>query len=279
MSLERKPYLKAAPPRVKGSGPPIAGDKAAARAGEQDRENARPPETYLEALMSATPTPGYYPGYPPPQQPPGPRPRHALGLPAGSIRGLLALGVLGYLWLLVLRGGPQGTPPLASKEVSLAFIYLQFLMVLILAHFFTAHGHSIGRHVSDRSPLGLPSGSIRFLLLAGYLGLAFYLYHTKPEFVPPPTGPIIIMLMVLGTAFFLGYLMTTLMRWLGGGFLPPWFQDIQAWVAILALLVLGVIVVVRMVINTSLPLENQIDLPITEAFLAGLVGFYFGARS
>jgi hypothetical protein len=34
-----------------------------------------------------------------------------------------------------------------------------------------------------------------------------------------------------------------------------------------------------MVINTSLPLENQIDLPITEAFLAGLVGFYFGARS
>jgi hypothetical protein len=213
------------------------------------------------------------------QQPPPPRPRHALGLPAGSIRAVLALGILGYLWLLVLKGAPEGTSPLGNPQVSLAFIYLQFLMVLILAHFFTAHGHSIGRHVSHGSPLGLPAGSVRFLLLAGYLGLAFYLYHTHPDFVPPPTGPIVIMLLVLTTAFFLGYLVTAMMRWLGGGTLPAWFQDIQAWVAILALLVLGIIVVVRLVINTSLPLEQQIDLPITEAFLAGLVGFYFGARS
>src|SRR5436305_1100164 len=95
-----------------------------------------------------------------------PPPRHAFALPAASIRALLALGVLGYLWLLVVR-----KDGLANKEASLAFIYLQALMLLILAHFFTAHNSTIGSRVSGgRSPLGLPSGSIRILLVAGYLG-------------------------------------------------------------------------------------------------------------
>src|SRR5262245_49493836 len=69
--------------------------------------------------------------------------RHALGLPAGSVRALLAFGALIYLWILVLSPGRDGEGPLAAREASQAFIYLQFLMVLILAHYFTAHGRSI----------------------------------------------------------------------------------------------------------------------------------------
>jgi hypothetical protein len=205
--------------------------------------------------------------------------RHALGLPAGSVRALLAFGVLGYLWVLVLKPGKEGQGPLADKDASLAFIYLQFLMVLILAHFFAAHGNTIGERVSSRSPLGLPRGSVRFLLLGGYLGLAIYMYLHQLEFQMPDTGKVLLLLLVLISAFFLGHVLTGLVRWWHRGLLPAWFQDVQAWIALLALLLLGIVVLIRLVINTSLPLEDQVNLPTTEAILAGLVGFYFGARS
>jgi hypothetical protein len=206
--------------------------------------------------------------------------RHALGWPAGSIRALLAVGVLAYLWILALAPGEHGEKLLGQrKEVSQAFIYLQFLMVLILAHFFAAHGKTIGAHVSQRSPLGMPTGSVRFLLLAGYLGLAYFLYSTKPEFQMPETGPVLLLLAVLLSAFVLGHWLTGVMRALGGGVVPAWFQDVQAWFALMGLLLLGIVMIVRLVINTSLPFEKQVHPETMEAILAGVVGFYFGARS
>jgi hypothetical protein len=208
-----------------------------------------------------------------------PPPRHALGLPAGSIRALLALGVLGYLWVLALTPGDEGRPLWATQRASLSFIYLQFLMVLIIAHFFASHGGNIGPQVSRRSPLGLPRGSVRLLILGGYLGLAYYLYVHETKFELPDTGPILLMLGVLLTAFFLGHLITGMVRFLGRGTLPYWFQDIQAWFALIGLLLMGVIVIVRLAINTSLPMDKQLDLNVTESILAGVVGFYFGARS
>jgi hypothetical protein len=201
--------------------------------------------------------------------------RHALNLPAGSVRALLALGVLGYLWVLALTGDLTKK----TKDISLAFIYLQFLMILILAHFFAAHGHSIGSQVSKRSPLGFPRGSIRFILLVGYLGLAYFLYHAQPTFETPDSSLVLLMLLVLVSAFFIGHVITGIVRFLSRGYLPAWFQDVQAWVALLALFLLGFVVIVRLVINTSLPLEEVLTLEKTEAVLAGLVGFYFGARS
>jgi hypothetical protein len=206
-------------------------------------------------------------------------PRHALGWPAGSIRALLAFGVLAYLWIIALSPGEEGQPLLAQKQASQAFIYLQFLMVLILAHFFVAHGRTIGSQVSARAPLGLPRGAVRLLLLGGYLGLAWFLYTYRPAFQLPETGPMVLLLAVLLTAFIFGHWITVLMRSLAGGSLPAWFLDVQAWFALLGLLLLGVIVIFRLVINTSLPLEKQVGLDVIEAILAGIVGFYFGARS
>ena len=63
--------------------------------------------------------------------------RHALGLPAGSIRAMLALGILGLLWLLVLRYDD-------NHKLPVEFVYLQFLMLLMLASYLTAHGKTIG---------------------------------------------------------------------------------------------------------------------------------------
>ena len=201
------------------------------------------------------------------------KPRHALGLPAGSIRAILALGVLGYLWLLVLNPGKDNQP-----QASRAFIYLQVLMVLILAHFYTAHGKTIGGTASDRSPLGLPRGSVRILLLGGYLGLAYYMYRNHTSFQIPETGPVFLDLAILVSSFVMGHFITGLVVGIAGG-MPAWFQDIQAWFALIALLILGIIVLIRLVINTNVGYEKQIDPEIVEMILAGFVGFYFGARS
>jgi hypothetical protein len=205
--------------------------------------------------------------------------RHALGLPAGSVRSLLALGVLGLMWALVLRFDNRDTP-IAQRVLPLPFIYLQFLMVLILGHFFSAHGKTIGAVVSRRSPLGLPRGTVRLLLLAGYLGLAAYLYHTQPSFeFPQSGGPFILLVGLIVTGYILGHLSSGFMRIVGRGQLPDWFQDFEAWVALIAMFGMGVLLIVFLVINPSVSEQFKLDMPTTQAWLAAVVGFYFGARS
>jgi hypothetical protein len=208
--------------------------------------------------------------------PPDTRPRHALNMPAGSIRAMLAFGVLGYLWLLALQ--PER---LKEARVSVAFIYLQALMLLILSHFFTAHGSTIGSKADSRSPLGLPRGSVRLLLLTGYLGLAAYLWLNKPKFeltLPQQGEQLLVLPALLLTAFFVGHYLTGVVRFVSGGTLPAWFQDFEAWVALVSLFLLGIVVIVEMVINTSLPFEGRLDVHYIEAALAAGIGFYFGAR-
>ena len=205
-------------------------------------------------------------------------PRHALGLPAGSVRALLALSVLGLLWLLAIVPMPGHGETLGKVELPTVFMDLQILMVLMLAHFFAAHGHSIRTTSEQKSPLGLPRGSVRFLLLAGYLGLAVYLYRTEPKFEYPSSSAIILLL-VLTSGFFLGNLLTAGVRSLSGGVLPFWFQDIQAWIALLSILCMGILFIILLFINPSVSLEERVPLPTVEAILAALVGFYFGARS
>lgn len=199
--------------------------------------------------------------------------RHALGLPAGSIRALLAFMVLAVLWLLALYGM---TP---DNKIPVAFIYLQYIMILILAHFFAAHGSTIGKHVSPRSPLGLPSGSVRFLLLAGYVGLIVWLLANRREFAPVPEGHLALPL-VLISGFILGYLVTKLvLAFSAGGQLPFWFQDVQAWFALLAVIGLLVIALVYLVIRPNVPEHLHFDMTTVETIVAAIVGFYFGARS
>jgi hypothetical protein len=211
-------------------------------------------------------------------QPPPPQ-RHALGLPAGSVRAILALCALGLLWLIVLRPLPGQAQPLGKQKMDLAFVYLQLLMVLILAHFFTAHGHTIRPHPAAPSPLGLPRGSIRFLLLVGYLGLAWYLWRNQESFAYPPQKEFLVLLALLLSAYFLGHILTGIVRMMGRGRLPFWFQDIQAWIGLLAMLVMGALLIVELVIDPSLAEKQQAEWPLLDPILAALVGFYFGARS
>jgi hypothetical protein len=204
--------------------------------------------------------------------------RHAFGWPAGSIRALLALGVLGLLWAVVLRHYYVQASE-ADRTLPRAFVYLQFLMVLILAHFFAAHGGSIGRRVSLRSPLGLPRGTVRLLLLVGYAGLAFFLYRMQPDVEFPSPKAFLVMIGLLIGGFFVGHILTGLMWVLGGGRVPYWYLSIQAWIALLSLLCMGGVMLIHFVINPSLSETTQIDVTTVDAYLGALVGLYFGSRS
>jgi hypothetical protein len=183
------------------------------------------------------------------------------------------------MWLLLLtRLLPGQTEPAARAKLSTEFVYLQMLMILILVHFFTAHGSTIRPGPGERSPLGLPRGSVRFILLAGYLGLAYYLWHNQLTFDYPLQSNILIQAALLLTAYFVGHFSTVLVRGTTGA-IPAAFQDIQAWVALLAIIVLGILVVIQVMINPGLSLGEQIEPTTVEGILAALVGFYFGARS
>jgi hypothetical protein len=206
--------------------------------------------------------------------------RHALGLPAGSIRALLACLVLAVLWLLALFANrAPGERYAVENPVPLDFIYLQYVMILILAHFFAAHGNTIGRHISRHSPLGLPSGSVRFLLLAGYVGLIVWLVYNKREFEKGVEGTLLLPL-VLVSGFFVGFLVTKLvLATSSGGQLPFWFQDVQAWFALLAVIGLTIITVVHLFILPNIEESLRFGTATLETIVAAIVGFYFGARS
>jgi hypothetical protein len=195
--------------------------------------------------------------------------RHAFGMPAGSVRALLGFGVLGLLWFLALR---------SPRQLPEVFVSLMFVMILILAHYYTAHGRSTGSGVSRRHALGLPAGSVRFLLLVGFLGLAYFLYHNESQLGIPQGQTFYLMVGLVLAGFFLGYLTTGVMRSPDGS-LPAWFQDMQAWVALLALIGLVVLVMIYTVINPSVSEERQLNVDKFEAVAAGLVSLYFGARS
>jgi hypothetical protein len=200
--------------------------------------------------------------------------RHALGLPAGSIRALLALALLALLWAMALLPVPNDRP----NKLPLDFAYLQIVMVLLIAHFFAGHGNSIGPQVSEGSPLHLPRGSVRFILMVGYLGLAYFLYVNKREFDMPPSGEFFLLVAILFSGFYLGFLLTKILRDKNNQ-LPYWYQDLQAWVALLAMIGLTVIILIHGFINPNLSDTLKIDPYVLEASLAGVVGLYFGARS
>jgi len=196
--------------------------------------------------------------------------RHPLGLPPGSVRSVLAMMIAGLFWLLVAM--PEGheipVPP-----------FLYFLLALIML-FFGAHGHTIGRHIGDgRSPLGLPRGTVRGLILIGTVAILGWLYYEKPdqffERLTPDKERLrewpILLLASIG-AFSLGYIVR-----LGPWRSSPGFQDALASLSLVAMLGLVAETVIVVFINPNL--LQGLDLRVWEAILTGAVAFYFGARS
>ncbi|HLJ93556.1 MAG TPA: hypothetical protein VKU02_10245 [Gemmataceae bacterium] len=218
-------------------------------------------------------------GNPPPSPavvigPPIRPPRHPLGLPAGSVRALLTFMVLGLIWALLLL--PE------EKNIQIP-IYLYYLMFLILGHFFAAHGHSIsGPATGPAPPLYLPRGTLRTLIVAGFLGILAYryylhqnlqdLFNVREPLLQQPYLPLVIL-----AGFFVGVMVSRLSA--RRFRMAPWYQDILAWVALLATLGLSAEVIIQLIINPSVEPEHRLYPYQWHLVLCGIVSFYFGARS
>jgi hypothetical protein len=202
-----------------------------------------------------------------------PPPRSALGLPAGSVRALLALLVAGMISLLIAlpqdRPQPRLIPP-----------YLFYLLFIAVIHFFAAHGHSI-RHVrGSPSPLYLPAGLIRLVILAALVGsVTFAMVRDQPAFLAQmeatlnelkeqPYLPVVIL-----SGFFVGVIVRTL---IGQQNRSPAMQDIEAWFALISVMLICIDALIKFVIYTSV--WEPPNLPTWEAIIAAVVAFYFGER-
>lgn len=200
---------------------------------------------------------------------------HALGLPAGSVRALLALLVFGTaLGLLALR---------PTQEVP---DYLRDLLFIIMGHYFASRRRASEVPEPGPAPLYLPNGSIRFLLLGGCLGVGGLLY-SRGQLTTPGQHPGVVTLWLVG-GFLLGVALNAVSSLILGRDRRPSriFEDVRAVVSLVAATILVVMVWNRL--YGIIPPE-QIDQALTPWFrlgkfrlehaLAAVVGFYFGSRS
>lgn len=192
--------------------------------------------------------------------------RYPLGLPSGSVRALLTLIVVGVVCADIIKGLP------------IEAVWAETLMVA-LAHYFTSRRFvqlppAMLRKLEDEDiipkeplPLYLPRGTIRFLILGSFIGVAVYQYR-QGLLAQPSTFAIFITLL----AYFAGTTVRGCLNWWYRGRNDPqsrWWADTKAIVVLLALIVTSLLQVLGTQSHAPLWLEN-----ITMA----MVLFYFGSR-
>jgi hypothetical protein len=196
--------------------------------------------------------------------------RHALGLPAGSIRATHTLFVVGLFCAMLL------VPTKILQPISPYLIYLLFM---VLGHYF-AHrsGASAG---SEYHPLYLPRGVVRFLVMVALIATVGWCLYNDPDklrnqfelSLDALKGEPFLPLCILG-AFFFG----VIVRAVVGREDPPYFlQDMEAWLSLISIIGLCVAVIIHLIIMPSL--ESSISWSLWEAILASVIAFYFGERS
>src|SRR6516165_9468997 len=92
---------------------------------------------------------------------------HAFGLPAGSVRALLAVLMFATTWGLLVLRPHQEIPD-----------YLRDLLFIIVGHYFAARRRLGTSEEPGPPPLYLPRGSVRLFLIAGTIGAAVLLYRS-----------------------------------------------------------------------------------------------------
>jgi hypothetical protein len=203
-----------------------------------------------------------------PAAPPQPLYRHPLGLPAGSVRAALVLMIVGLFWFLLL---------LPEDKVTEVPLYLYVLLGLVLL-FFVSHGKTIGHTVDHRSPLHLPRGTLRWLIVLGTIAVVAWQYESNPDLLEKRLTPTEkqlfqwpFLLLSLAGGFVVGWV-AQLGTWRNS----PWFQDIQAWISLLAMLGLTADGLLRIIYSS---MGEYANLPTWECILTAIVACYFGVRS
>ncbi|RUL88734.1 hypothetical protein TsocGM_06070 [Tautonia sociabilis] len=203
----------------------------------------------------------------------------AFGLPPGSVRALLALLVAATVC------GTLALHP--EREVP---AYLRDLMFIILGHYFAVRGRSRGpgapgsgeSGVAVPPPLYLPRGTVRLLLVLGFVAVAVLLFR-RGRLLPIEENPgAVTLLLVAG--FLLGALVKAVASRFSAGGRPRWFRALEDAKATAALLAAAVLVVLAWDdASPFLPEGLSATVPRLgehgpEHLAAALIGFYFGSR-
>jgi hypothetical protein len=187
----------------------------------------------------------------------------------------MALLVFGTLWgTLLLRPGME------LPE------YLNDLLFIILGHYFAVRGAAVANEEPGPPPLYLPRGSVRLLLIAGFVATAVPLQR-QGRLGEVEKNPGVVTLLLVG-GFLLGVVLRQIAAWWSGWGhpTPRVVEDVRAAVSLLATVALVLIVwdrVVPFLPRTSAGALHEIKLGMGKIgpphVLAAIVGFYFGSRS
>ena len=200
---------------------------------------------------------------------------HALGLPAGSIRAVLAILVFGTAWALLLVQPTAEIPD-----------HLRDLLFIIMGHYFAARHRAAEAPEPGPPPLYLPRGSVRFFLVAGSIAVAGLLFR-RGQLTSLDRNPGVVTLLLVG-GFLLGVAMNAAMSWWKGRGhrTPRVVEDLRAIVSLTAagLLIIPLLnrllfIVPSIDIGRLIPPEIHLGRFGPEHLLAAVVGFYFGSRS
>jgi len=193
----------------------------------------------------------------PPQQQPVPvilaPVRQPLNLPAGSVRVSLVLLICLPFWVLLAVDPLQEPMPL----------YLYFLLSLVLVYF--------AWHENE-TPWYMPWWFFPALIILVSVGLIAYRYHLEgnlSRMAPSEQhwNRFPYLALVTGGAYIFGTIVGRVINWRK----TAWFQDVQASVSLLAMLLLAGLTVIELLVKPSVVAD--LDVPILEYVVLGITAW------
>ena len=198
-----------------------------------------------------------------------------LGLPAGSVRAVLAILIFGTTWGLLVVRPDQEVPD-----------YIRDLLFIIMGHYFAVRRRSGPAEEPGPPPLYLPRGSVRLLLVAGSVAVAVLLFR-RGRLTSLDDNPGVVTLLLIG-GFLAGVAINTLATWWKerGHHTPRIVEDLRALLSMAAAGLLLVLVWNHIVglfptdsVDALLLSRAHLGRLGVEHVLAAVVGFYFGSKS
>lgn len=197
---------------------------------------------------------------------------HALGLPEGSVRALLAVAIFATIWVRLARQPEREVPD-----------YLRDLLFIIMGHYFASRKRASSVASVGPGSLFLPRGTIRLILFGGFVVVAVVLVR-QGKLSEPLKNPGVVTLMLVG-GFLLGVAGAKVGDWWAerGHHVPRWIEDFKAVVAILAAVALILMVWNPLLMQWSPEVFDKLQIRLgnygPQHILGAVVGFYFGSRS
>src|SRR5271165_795018 len=125
---------------------------------------------------------------------------HAFGLPAGSVRALLAILIFATTWGLLIVKPNEEVPD-----------YVRDLLFIIMGHYFATRHRSGAAEEPGPPPLYLPRGTVRFFLVVGSIAVAVVLFR-RGRLIALDENPGVVTLLLVG-GFLLGVGLNAVATW------------------------------------------------------------------